>query len=104
MPRAPLTLISGNRPRKGKLTLYERGIIVGAQALGHKPTEIERLLISPNRPFRTLFKDSPSEITACPNHDLGGLRCFLTAIDVISSGIRELIHGSPVQSCSWKQR
>ena len=44
MPLAPLTPISGNRPRKSELTPYERGMIVGAQALGHTPTEIGKVL------------------------------------------------------------
>ena len=44
MPLAPLTPISGNRPRKSELTPYERGMIVGAQALGHTPTEIRKAL------------------------------------------------------------
>ena len=44
MPRAPLTPISGNRPRKSELAPYERGMIVGAQALGHTPTEFEKPL------------------------------------------------------------
>ena len=39
MLRASLTPISGNRPRNTDLTPYQRGIIVGAQALGYTPTE-----------------------------------------------------------------
>ena len=46
MPRAPLTPISGNRPRKSELTPYERGMMVGAEALGHTPTEIGKALNS----------------------------------------------------------
>ena len=44
MPLAPLTPISGNRPLKSELTPYKRGRIVGAQALGHTPTEIGKAL------------------------------------------------------------
>ena len=44
MPHAPLTPISGNQPRKSELTPYERGMIMGAQALGHTPTEIGKAL------------------------------------------------------------
>ena len=44
MPRASLTPISSNRPHKSELTSYERGMIVGAQALGHTPTEIGKAL------------------------------------------------------------
>ena len=40
MLRASLTPICGNRPRNNKLTLYQRGMIVGAQALEHTPAEI----------------------------------------------------------------
>ena len=44
MPRSLLTPISGNRLRKSELTPYEHGMIVGAQALGHTPTEIGKAL------------------------------------------------------------
>ena len=44
MLRASLTPISGNRPRNTELTPYQRGMIVGAQALGHTPTEIGKTL------------------------------------------------------------
>ena len=44
MLRASLTPISGNRPRNTELTSYQRGMIVGAQALGHTPTEIGKTL------------------------------------------------------------
>ena len=44
MLRASLTPKSGNRPRNTELTPYQRGMIVGAQALGHIPTEIGKTL------------------------------------------------------------
>ena len=44
MPHAPLTPISGNRPHKSELTPYERGMIVGAQALSHTSAEIGKAL------------------------------------------------------------
>ena len=44
MLRTSLTPISGNRPRNTELTPYQRGMIVGAQALGHTPTEIGKTL------------------------------------------------------------
>ena len=39
-----------------------------------------------------------TKMTAYLNHDLGSLRCLLTAINVMSSSIREPIHGSPMHS------
>ena len=44
MLRASLTPISGKRPRKTELTPYQCGMIVGAQALVHTPTEIGKTL------------------------------------------------------------
>ena len=56
MPLAPLTPVSGNRPRKSELTPYERGIIVGAQALGHTPTEIGKALNFTKLTFQTTIQ------------------------------------------------
>ncbi len=98
MPRAPLSPISGNRPRKSELKPYERGTIVGAQALGHTPTEIVKALNLSNRLFRPPFRDSQGAITAYLNHDLERLRFLLTAIDVTSSIMLKPIHGSLIQS------
>lgn len=44
MPRTPLGPISGNRTDKTELTPHQRGMIVGAKALGHTPTEIGKAL------------------------------------------------------------
>ena len=47
MPRTPLASISGNKPRNTKLNQCQRGMIIGAQALGHAPAEIAKTLNVP---------------------------------------------------------
>ena len=42
MPRTPLASISGNKPRNIELNQCQRGMIIGAQALGHAPAEIAK--------------------------------------------------------------
>ena len=42
MPRTPLASISGNKPRYIELNQCQRGMIIGAQALGHAPAEIAK--------------------------------------------------------------
>ena len=56
MPRSPLTPISGNRLRKSELTPYEHGMIIGAQALGHTPTEIGKALNFTKSTVQTTIK------------------------------------------------
>ena len=47
MPRTPLTSVSGNKPRNTELNQCQRGMIIGAQALGHAPAEIAKTLNVP---------------------------------------------------------
>ena len=47
MPRAPLTPISGNRPRVPELTPYQRGVLMGQLSAGMTPYRIEKTFGTP---------------------------------------------------------
>ena len=59
MLRTPLSTISGNRRPNTELTPYQRGIIVGAQALGHTPVAIGKALNLPRTTVETTIRKEP---------------------------------------------
>ena len=53
MPRTPLATISSNRRRNTQLSPYERGLLVGASALGATAVEVEKVSGVPESIVRT---------------------------------------------------